>query len=168
MKAAPAPWCAICADPIAGKPARRPLGRDDAMVNVCTDCDEARPIANDNRRDYEPRPGLTVDEFRAGIARMAKSLKAPRGQQPKPSPGAVSDGYLLFRVPITAPDGTHRDHIEAAKVFAGARWASRARYLGIGGTEWHLFERPAPPQRRTINIDSVLAALEPFKTRRAR
>lgn len=169
MKAAaqPSPFCALCLDPIVGRPpTRRPFGRNDALVNVCTDCDEARPVAVDNRRDYDPTPRLTVEEFRAGLARMAKSLKARPGDQPKPSPSTVSDGYLLFRVPITGPDGTKRDQFEAAKAFAGAGWARRARYLGIGGDRWHLFERPAPPQRRTVHLGGVLDALAPFKTKR--
>ena len=36
-------FCAICADDIVGEPLRRPLGKGDALVNVCTRCDEEHP-----------------------------------------------------------------------------------------------------------------------------
>ncbi len=38
-------FCAICARDIVGEPLRRPLGRDDALVNVCHACDEGSPRA---------------------------------------------------------------------------------------------------------------------------
>lgn len=36
-------FCALCLDTIAGPPRQQPLGRDNAMVNVCTTCDSAHP-----------------------------------------------------------------------------------------------------------------------------
>lgn len=37
------PFCAICAADIHGTPARQPLGKGGATVNVCTACDDEHP-----------------------------------------------------------------------------------------------------------------------------
>jgi len=34
------PFCAICASEIVGEPYREPLGRDNALVNVCSRCND--------------------------------------------------------------------------------------------------------------------------------
>lgn len=36
-------FCALCLDPIIGNPKKQPLGRNDALVNVCDTCDSAHP-----------------------------------------------------------------------------------------------------------------------------
>ena len=36
-------FCALCLDPIVGNPKKQPLGRNDALVNVCDTCDSAHP-----------------------------------------------------------------------------------------------------------------------------
>lgn len=164
--AQPRPFCAICTDPIAGEPARRPLGKDNALVNVCTDCDEAPPVARCDLRDYEPRPGLTTAEIRDGLSRMAKSLKVKRGQQMGASSVVVRDGYQLFRVRVAGPDGKMRDCFEAAKDFAGERWASEARHLGSTSNGWHLFERPAPAKKQPADVSGALAGLDRYRRKR--
>lgn len=36
-------WCALCTADIPGTPLREPLGRDGALVNVCTSCATEHP-----------------------------------------------------------------------------------------------------------------------------
>lgn len=47
-------FCAICIAMIEGEPKREPLGRNDAMVNVCDDCSS----------EIEPKENLSAQDFR--------------------------------------------------------------------------------------------------------
>lgn len=61
------PWCAICTAPIAGTPSRQPLGRDGAMVTVCTECDDVHPRSGRYAFSVGGAPDQTVG---AGNSRM--------------------------------------------------------------------------------------------------
>lgn len=66
-------FCAICASE-RGPFAKRPLGRNDALVNVCADCDEqpAREVGPTDR-GYEPTGGLP------STGHVERSLRAKMG-----------------------------------------------------------------------------------------
>jgi len=50
-------FCAICTDETTDL-VKRPLGKDDALVNVCNDCDTTKPVAKMGpERGFEPSGG---------------------------------------------------------------------------------------------------------------
>lgn len=71
-------FCAICTADIVGEPLRRPLGKNDVIVNVCAGCDGDRPRERSYHRGYEQTPGLTFRELEQGVERLARSLRRRR------------------------------------------------------------------------------------------
>ncbi len=65
-------FCAICTASITGEPRRRPLGKDDAMVNVCVGCD------GEDEGDGEEEPSTAS----ARAARRFQELQAARTGPP--------------------------------------------------------------------------------------
>lgn len=163
-------FCAVCCADIVGEPLRRPLGKGDAMVNACASCDEDKPIARSNQRDYEPRPGLTFAEFNAGINRMAARVKArtvkPVGSVTQAVDATVTPGWILIRVPIRKAGGEPRDRDEARVDFAGEPWAQRVRHLSSTGNGWHLYERPGVVEQEQPT--DVLRDVERFRVQQAK
>lgn len=84
--------CAICADGPT-ETVERPLGRGDAMVPVCLECDEGPIVAKGpSSRGYEPTGGmLTREESDAGARRVLgdaeyerlRDLEIKNGQRPR-------------------------------------------------------------------------------------
>ena len=63
-------FCAICTSE-RGPFVRRPLGKRNAEVSVCTDCDTEPPIAYDADTHYQPSGGLLgLDETIAASRRV--------------------------------------------------------------------------------------------------
>src|ERR1017187_6911768 len=65
--------CAICcADIPAGKAFREPLGRGDALVDVCTACATEPPITKEPTRRYTGGEGaaLTAGEMTAALVKL--------------------------------------------------------------------------------------------------
>jgi len=53
--------CAICASDV-DLVVERPLGKNDAMVKVCIECDEGAIVEQGPRFEYEPTGGLLSDK----------------------------------------------------------------------------------------------------------
>lgn len=157
-------FCAICADDIPdnAEPISRPLGRGGALVRVCADCDAEPIVARDREpMDYEPLSALGAGEK---IAAFARDVLPKQGDKTAARP--LSPGYVMIRIAVRAPDGTHRDNREAYESMRTQPWFASVRPLGsvvVSGVAWHLFERPAVTPR---DLPDPLAAIEHYRTKR--
>jgi ribosome-binding protein aMBF1 (putative translation factor) len=70
------PCCAICAGEITGIPQREPLGRDNALVNVCASCSQPVIAKTGPDRSYEPSGGSpSKDDARRAWAPMGRFVR---------------------------------------------------------------------------------------------
>jgi len=162
-------FCALCADDAPGIVlVRRPLGRNDAMVSVCKDCDEEPPRAvHGPERGYavpapDPGQGRTLSRF----ATAANRITGEQRSRPRANIRTLQPGWKLVRVRILRPDGTKIDSQSAWDSLRGKPWFGELRLLG-SDTTWHLFERPddqaAAAARRGDSLSVALAGLEKFR-----
>lgn len=56
----PGSLCAICTRPAIGALHREPLGRNDALVNVCAACATETPVERDHLFGGSARPGTGI------------------------------------------------------------------------------------------------------------
>lgn len=139
------PFCAICTDDIVGEPIRSPLGKDDAMVDVCAACDGDRAIATrgpDVEYDRDENSAGWL-EFRRRIDRFATTHKIAKVEPYSVVTKRLTPGWLMVRVPANAPNGRRRDMVEAFETIAHEPWAGEVGWLGAVGNLL-LFERPDP------------------------
>jgi hypothetical protein len=67
------PVCAICTNEIADEPTREPLGRDNALVNVCASCSQPVIAKTGPDRGYEPGGGSpSKDDARRAWAPLGR------------------------------------------------------------------------------------------------
>ncbi len=52
--------CALCTSPIIGTPRRAPFGRNDALVDICRDCDSEHPRSGRYGFGSNAAPGNAV------------------------------------------------------------------------------------------------------------
>ena len=152
--------CAVCTS-TRGPFTREPLGRNDALVNVCAEC-SAPPVARELAPAYElPDP----DDSRAYVEQWVTEY-TERGQvtgykSPRKNIAAMKDrspGFIVEAVPVRK-----RDSREAARqAFAGKPWASRVRHLGTTTTH-HIYERPDMDTLGKSSTSDPLAAIEQFR-----
>lgn len=168
MTAPRAPFCAVCTGQ-RGPFARRPLGKGDAMVDVCASCDGDAPVARYHDRGYEMPPevqriGRTVDAFAAAANRVTGDDAASNRRRARDRTLAkeVSPGFVLVRLSRFRADGTARDTDEAMVELRGESWFSELRRLG-STRRHHLFERPdievARAARSVANHDPMEALI---------
>lgn len=162
-------FCAICTDEIVGKVFREPLGKNDALVAVCSDCATEKPIAREASLAYEPPPKSTETVKRA-IARGTRHVlgnsasglpykervddSVRRHDKPRP-------GFILVR--IRKPPGFTREN--APRLVAHEPWAAEARYMGTTN-RYVLFDRPDVDGARAARGEqktNPLDALEQFR-----
>jgi sirohydrochlorin ferrochelatase len=141
----------------------RPLGRNDAMVRVCSDCD-VEPARHIDREPvpYEPASAIGMSKL---ISKFHREHVPAIGRHGKSSAEAASPGFIVVRVSSLASDGSHRDRDEAYETLRGEPWFAELRRLGsvmVRGTIWHLFERPAVTPRK--DEDDPLAAIECYRS----
>lgn len=93
-------FCAICTDDIVGEPRREPLGKNDALVDVCIDCATQTVRHVDGvERGYEPNGGLpTAKAANAGARRVVSESQwaadTKRILQEQRGPSKVSSGIV--------------------------------------------------------------------------
>ena len=141
-------FCAICTDPISGPVKREPLGRGGALVAVCTDCSEERPIAHDDDRGrYQPPPensgGALLKALNDGMKRVIgeqglELQRVERHMLRNVAPLPMRPGFKLAR--YRRPSGRFAFE-DAPELVANEPWRNEARYLGMTSA-WVLFERP--------------------------
>lgn len=165
-------FCAICLDE-RGPFESRPLGKNDAMVKVCRDCDE-QPAEYKNGPvrgyDLDASNGVTWSEFKDRVQAFAFEA-SPAGEQiirqPYASPNmrSVTPGWLMLRVRRRDASGRPRDMREATQTFAREPWAREVHYIGTDSA-FHVFERPDPNLAKNLRTAShnPIAWLEQFKT----
>jgi hypothetical protein len=175
-------FCAICAADIPPGQARTaPLGKDNAMVTICADCDggDARSWQSwiDERGGYEIAEGASLGRVRDAADRVAKELGAAGiGDR---NVGAAVSGRLHDRTPrwiLIRVSARGCDAQEARMRFRKEPWFAEVRYLGMtrGGPRGgvHVFERPDPrvaaEQRRGGGEADPLAGIEQFRTEKAK
>lgn len=148
--------CAVCASEILGEVVRQPIGRDDAMVPVCAECDTGAIVARCDMRGIE-----ATDRSARRKAPDPLPIPGSFGRRLSPAIASRSPGFELVRVAVTGPGWT-RDEDEARETFAHEPWAAEANYLSCDG-HWHLFERP--PTRTAVKPEQPLAGIEQWRTR---
>lgn len=155
-------FCAICTSEI-GPFEYRPLGKGNAEVLVCRDCDDEPIREQVGPRLYSPPelPARFVDSVDRAHKRIARGrdynpMRARLAQRDERMPNSI-----LIRVPVHDENGRPRDMREACATFAHQPWAPTTRYLGYQ-SDCHLFERPDPAfARKSRQRDHrVLEALE--------
>lgn len=137
--------CAICANPIKGTPHLEPIGRNDALVFVCSSCatEPAREIQGPTLA-YEPGEGMGYMEMRGRIASYRNSQsKAVFFRSAPLMPRERTPGWLIVRVPIRDASGVTRDSQTIEQILRSKPFASELRRLGTTNTH-HLFEYPDP------------------------
>lgn len=141
-------FCAICADD-SGPFVPRPLGKNDAIVNVCRDCDEEPAVTkNGPERGYEIQEGMSTKDFAESLReflaetdpitareKMTGPLQMLKGRERTP-------GWIMVRLHINK-DGKPRECTEALRDLVDRPWFRELRYLGATHT-YFLLERPDP------------------------
>jgi hypothetical protein len=148
-------FCAICTSE-RGPFVRRPLGRGDALVSVCADCDDepARTKVGPAIDYYVPDRviiGRTVDAFAAAANRVTGDTKETNIDRTRSRSlaGSAQPGFIVVRVRRHRVGADPIDAQQARMTFQGEPWFSELRNLG-STRRWHLFERP--------DIDAASAA----------
>lgn len=165
-------FCAICADDN-GPFVLRPLGKKDALVNVCRDCDEEPAVTKTGpERGYEIQEGMSTADFadrlRGFLAdtdpitpreKMTGPLQMLKGRTRTP-------GWIMVRLAIKDRHGKPREVSKALRDLIDKPWFAELRYLGSTHT-YFLLERPDPAIAAELRqaSDNPLIDLEPFRTR---
>lgn len=134
-------YCAICAS-THGPFVKEPLGRDDAMVNVCPDCATGASVRLGPERGYECREGISSVEMRKRLAAVASPADR-RSADFRGSAMLVKDstpGFVVERLDIRR-NGKRRDRNEITRIVHTLPWGKAARYLGCDGSAF-IFEHP--------------------------
>lgn len=149
-------WCAICTSE-RGPFERRPLGKGNALVLVCRECDEEpAKVRLGPERGYEEREAMSNAEIQA---RLHEYLLEQDPMQADPEARKKilmmrerTPGWILMRARRRDGMLNHKDVKMAVKAWEHHPWFPELRYLGYDNT-FFLFERPDPAvaaeQRRT-------------------
>lgn len=155
-------FCAICTAP-SKEFVQCPLGRGDALVWICADCDSSPAVADDGPdRGYEVQTTERIGAILPAFARGANRVSPPKPgwNSPRKLVSESTPGFVIVRVPVMHA-GRRIDAIEALDTLRAEPWFAELRQLG-SDTRFHLFERPdseaAAATRRESNVD-VIAGL---------
>jgi hypothetical protein len=167
-------FCAICTR-TRGPFVQRPLGRADALVSVCADCDDepARTkVGPTIEYDVPDRVwiGQTVKAFAAAANRVTGDTKASNKARASHQSIARSaqPGFLLVRVKRHQAGAEPLDAKQARMRFQHEPWFAELRHLG-SDRRWHLFERPDPDAARAARQGgerNPLADVEQYRSGR--
>jgi uncharacterized small protein (DUF1192 family) len=161
-------FCAICTDD-RGPFTRRPLGKDEALVDVCRDCDEEpAKIKHGPERGYEEQEAMSVREMHARIRGLYNELDPITPEERSRARHVTvrdrTPGWLIVRLSVRDGLGRARDIQTAIKTMKDRPYFAELHYLGASGG-YFLFERPDPKvaadQRRSS--ENPLVALEKFR-----
>lgn len=162
--------CAICVDDT--RPVTmQPLGRGNALVAVCSACNDETPRATCGPiadRDYPPPrtgPGVT-----STLRQFANAANKLTGQQDPlrhrhESMRRATPGFVLVRVARRSSTAASVDRNEALASLRGQPWFSELRHLG-SDSKWHLFERPDTEARtaeRRAKAGDVMSIMEQYR-----
>ncbi len=86
--------CAICTAVIVGTPRREPLGRNDALVSVCSACATETPRAYSSARGYEVREGMSQNEMLRRMSSFAERHEVHAAATFATKPWARQTHYL--------------------------------------------------------------------------
>lgn len=141
---AAAGFCAICTSTV-GPFVDRPLGSNDALVKVCTRCDDEKPVEGHGRElgYVAPPDAITWAEFKKRVDRFRSARGILKSEPYISVTKRVTPGWILVRVPGRDEKGRRRDMYEASLTFAHEPWAADAAWVGATAS-WCLFERPDP------------------------
>lgn len=152
--------CAICTSS-RGPFTSQPLGKNNALVSVCAECDEPAFEKRGPERGYEPTGGLpTFAQGRNAVARVI-------GRQADSRPSRTADearrrphGWSVYRIRQKAG----LDAREAYETLRGKPWFGPGR-VKFGGTDAnYLLFYYAPDAKLALPEDNPLAAIEQFRT----
>jgi len=149
-------FCSICTGTLRIGFSMQALGKNNALVAVCSECSDEQPVERVGPRansNPEPGGGLSMAELRdRKRVRMSSKpeTKGPRKPPGRPRAGslckAVPDGHVLVRAPIRVLGRTFDHHEALTRLRAdrsNAAWIDEAVYLG-SSTKFHMFARPSP------------------------
>ena len=134
--------CAVCADDLSvGSVVRvAPLGRGNALVNVCEDCDTGEVRARDSERAYESpeSKGNAAALIDAAYKRLG-IRGVPADECLSPAAVPIDPGFVVCRVPRHV-DGKPIDNNEAYSI-ARRRWGAEVAHVSTTA-RYHVFQRP--------------------------
>lgn len=141
--------CAICAASCDGS-ITAPIGKDDAPVFVCAECNNETPIARDSERGYEPPPenedGGFLDAITRGAERAIPGYREKAAAAKRlfigPMYTGVAAGYEVVRVPRSDGQGGRRDN-RAAYEYARKHFGPEVEAVGTSA-RFFVFQRPSP------------------------
>jgi len=146
-------FCAICTDDD-GPFTQRPLGRNGAMVSICSSCD-TEPA----REKQGPALGVSIpDDARMSCKLMRKQIGTKLGdtsesaddrRRGRSSSREPRPGFIVVRVRRRDRNGKPLDRDKALETLRGNPWFAEVRHLGTD-RNYHLFDRP--------DIDAARAA----------
>ena len=152
-------FCAICTSE-RGPFVSRPLGKNDALVAVCAECDEEpMHVRLGPERGYEIREGVSAATIRERASRLIPNEGWKRmdfmfnGDRHDRTPG-----WILVRVPIKDALGKPRDFRAILTTLRDKPWFRELRMLGNTRTHF-LFERPDPKvaaAQRTRSVNPIV------------
>jgi hypothetical protein len=155
-------FCAICTSE-RGPFSIQPLGKGNADVAVCADCNDVTPAAYDSERGYEPSGGLpTIAQVVAAAKRVlgdrygTKDFSPPRYEVPA--------GWRLFRVRRRKADGQSRDAQEAYETLRNKPWFGPGRVKYAGNTGDFILFSYAPSARLAVDDANPLEAIEQYRS----
>ncbi len=147
--------CAVCLS-TTGPYALQPLGRNDALVQVCYACRTETPDGNRGvQRGYDPGGGLP--SLSATTRGMKHVLGEDKALRPTDFAKPLTPGWILVKVAVSRPGGMPRDRNEAYQR-AHNRYGKGLRYLGAADG-FFLWERADPKAIEPETLD-VIAELE--------
>ena len=166
-------FCAVCTSDIDSDcPRQAPLGKHNALVNVCDDCfDEPARERRDHQVGYDTDRAVGKGSMRRLVHEANVRLGVPTGGTKAeqrislvPFTHGKNVGFEICRVPRGAPDGSRRDQ-QAAWVTAKVTWGAEVTYIGQT-LRYFVFQRPNPIKLATSGHaePSPLEAIAQYQT----
>ncbi len=140
-------FCALCIADIPGTPQQAPLGRGNALVNVCDDCHD-QPA-----REVNGAHGYACDGTR-GTTRNAVAPASNVSRQIAPS-HKQRDGWCTVRIPRRDKRNRPRDEQTARKLVGHPQAHHVATTL-----RWFVYQ---VPPRRVLEVGGELDAIEQWR-----
>ena len=162
-------FCAICTDEIKGDVIKEPLGKKGALVIVCTDCSNERPVDREPQQGYqcrddvEPVTGFKKRPpgFKRAVAKAEKRI-VPKNHVSRnyfrdyANVHPVTPGFVVELIRRSFSDGRRSLTTVECKALAEAQpwFGPDVRYLG-SGRQHAVFERPDPGNVKRIRHQEV-------------
>jgi hypothetical protein len=161
-------FCAVCTADIVGEPRKAPLGKNNALVSICVDCDTETPIARTGpARCYDEGGGASVKKISDAAKKILPRHMLTNDFEQTNIVRSLRPGHILLRHSRRDQNGKSIDVREAFEsIHRRHGIIDGLKYVG-SQREWFLFERPDPKvvKKRMANTADPIAELEKLGTR---